>query len=241
MARLDPLLRRELKPPEVDRGDEDAVAAEPGVEMAQVQQAAGEQDARRRPGRGRARLARRRAPAESGAVGADDPAPRDLQRRRRAVARGAQSRREAEERAGDDAKRGSEGERAPVGAEREHDRVVRRGDEGHQRVAHQRRQEHPARNPHRREQRAFREQLPHDAHTRRAEAETHANLALAGAGPREQQVREVRARDQQHDAGGGEQHPQRMPRTPRAALESPASPGIASSLKPLYLATLAAG
>ena len=45
---------------------------------------------------------------------------------------------------------------------------------------------------------------------RGAEAETDGDLAVPRAGAREQQVREVRARDEQDDARRREQHPERM-------------------------------
>ena len=69
---------------------------------------------------------------------------------------------------------------------------------------------------HKREQQAFREQLPDDAPPRGAKRQSDANLALASDAAREQQVRDVRATDQQdqpeseeerreHDQGLGRQ------------------------------------
>ncbi len=50
----------------------------------------------------------------------------------------------------------------------------------------------------------------HQPAARRADSLAHADLALPHAGPRQQQVRQVGAGDQQHQPGGGQQQPQRL-------------------------------
>ena len=54
-----------------------------------------------------------------------------------------------------------------------------------------------------REQHAFGQQLPDDARARRADGDAHRHLAAAGASACEQQVRDVGARDEQHDPHHG--------------------------------------
>ena len=52
---------------------------------------------------------------------------------------------------------------------------------------------------------------PHDASAAGAEHDADRELLLARLGPREQQVRDVRARDEQHRADRQQQHEQRRP------------------------------
>ena len=63
--------------------------------------------------------------------------------------------------------------------------------------------------PNRRDQQALGQQLADDAPARRADRQPHGDLALARGGARQHQVREIRAGDEQHEAGRGEQQPQR--------------------------------
>ena len=60
-----------------------------------------------------------------------------------------------------------------------------------------------------RKQQAFGQHLPDDASSRCANRQPDGDLALADGCPREHQVREIGAGDEQHDAGGREQQPQR--------------------------------
>ena len=62
-----------------------------------------------------------------------------------------------------------------------------------------------------RQHHALGEQLADDAAARAAERGADRDLALAARGAHQQQVRDVRARDQQHEADGAEQHEQRLP------------------------------
>ena len=53
------------------------------------------------------------------------------------------------------------------------------------------------------------EQLPDDAPTSRADGRTHGDFPFTRRCPREQQVRDIRARDEQHEADGAQQQPER--------------------------------
>ena len=66
-----------------------------------------------------------------------------------------------------------------------------------------------------RQQHAFREQLPNEPPPARAQRHAHRDLALAHGGAREQQVGDVRARDEEHRGHGAEHDPER--RTERRA------------------------
>ena len=67
----------------------------------------------------------------------------------------------------------------------------------------------PQRRADRGDQQALRQQLTDDAPARRADREANGDLALARGGARQHQVREVGARDQQHQAGRRQQQPER--------------------------------
>ena len=58
-----------------------------------------------------------------------------------------------------------------------------------------------------RENQAFREQLPDETAPACAERDAHRHFALPDSGPRQQQVRDVGARDQQQQGDGAEEHP----------------------------------
>ncbi len=62
---------------------------------------------------------------------------------------------------------------------------------------------------HRREHDALRQQLADDSATARTDGGTNRELPLADGRANQQQVRDVRARDQQNEAHSGQQHPQR--------------------------------
>ena len=72
------------------------------------------------------------------------------------------------------------------------------------------RDDHAEQRAHQGQQHAFDQQLRHQAAPRGTDGEAHRHFTLARAGPRQQQVREVGARDQQHEAGRAEQHRQRL-------------------------------
>ena len=59
-----------------------------------------------------------------------------------------------------------------------------------------------------REDQALGQQLPHQPPAARAERRADGHLALARRRPRQQQVRDVRARDQQQQPDRAEQHPE---------------------------------
>ena len=62
-----------------------------------------------------------------------------------------------------------------------------------------------------RQQHIFGQQLPHDAAAGRAHRRADRDLAFSRGGPHEQQVRDVRAGDEQHEGDGANQHEQRRP------------------------------
>ena len=61
-----------------------------------------------------------------------------------------------------------------------------------------------------REAQAFGQQLPDQAAAARAERQAHRHLAVPRRGARQQQVAEIRARDEQHEPCGAEQHEERL-------------------------------
>ena len=63
----------------------------------------------------------------------------------------------------------------------------------------------------RRQHQALDQQLTHDAAARRAERQPQRHLALTRGAARQQQIRDVRARNQQHAGDDRHQHPQRPP------------------------------
>ncbi len=69
-------------------------------------------------------------------------------------------------------------------------------------------QQHPKCAASERQQDAFAEQLPDQAHACRAHRRAHRKFARAGGGPRQQQAGHIGARDQQHKTGRAEKHPQ---------------------------------
>jgi hypothetical protein len=95
-------------------------------------------------------------------------------------------------------------------------------DERHQRLAQPAGEHRAAECAERGDQQALREHLAHEPLPRRPDREAYGDLAFARGGPRQHQVREVRARDEQHQAGRAEQDPElglvrrAEPRDPRA-------------------------
>ena len=75
------------------------------------------------------------------------------------------------------------------------------------------------------QQQALGEQLPRDAQARRAERQAQAELLAARGGARQQQVREVRARDQQHQPDDDHDRQQRPTVARRGDPESPFAAG----------------
>ena len=71
------------------------------------------------------------------------------------------------------------------------------------------RKEQPERPAHRAEDHAFREQLSYQPQSAGAKRPTHGHLRLACGRARQQQIRHVRAGDQQHEPDGAEQHQDR--------------------------------
>ena len=70
-----------------------------------------------------------------------------------------------------------------------------------------------------RDHQVFGQQLPHDAAARSADGHAHAELAPAVGRAREQHVRDVGARDEEHERHRGPQHEHRRPRVAEEAFE----------------------
>ena len=83
--------------------------------------------------------------------------------------------------------------------------------------------QHPKPAAERRQQQAFGEQLLHDPAAPRAEREPHRHLAAASGRPRQQQVRDVRAGDDQHEPDRGQEHEQRGAGCPRRPARAAAA------------------
>ena len=81
-----------------------------------------------------------------------------------------------------------------------------------------------------REHDALREQPARDAAAARPERRPHRELLLPALGAHEEQVRDVAARDQQHDADGGQQNPQDLATSPVTSSASGRTFGRSSSL-----------
>ena len=71
------------------------------------------------------------------------------------------------------------------------------------------RQQQAARAAEHREHEVLREELPDEPEPRGAERAAHGQFALAGLGPRQHQVGDIDARDQQHEPDGDAEHHQR--------------------------------
>ena len=82
-------------------------------------------------------------------------------------------------------------------------------DEGDQTARQRHRQRDADRAADERQQHAFRQQLSHQLTACRAERQAHRDLALPHEAARDQQVRDVRARDQQHEPDHRHQHDER--------------------------------
>ena len=84
------------------------------------------------------------------------------------------------------------------------------GHHGHERIGEPVSQRHSQRAAGRGQQHALRQQLAHDAQPAAANCETDRHLALARGGFGEQQVRDVRAGDQQHKGDHAHQDRERL-------------------------------
>ena len=82
-------------------------------------------------------------------------------------------------------------------------------EEAHQHGAQPSRQQKPASAADQGQQEALREQLPDHPAARGAETEADRDLPLTGGGARQEQVGQVRAGDEQHDAGSSQEQQQR--------------------------------
>ena len=116
--------------------------------------------------------------------------------------------REAEQDAGDERDRDRECEHAAV--QLCVHRRRRRHDQRQESTDRPACEDDAAQRAERREQQAFGEELPQEARAGCAERHPNGNFALPRGGAREQQVADVRARDQQHEQDDAEQDAQRL-------------------------------
>jgi hypothetical protein len=89
----------------------------------------------------------------------------------------------------------------------EHDREVH-GIEAKQCSGADHREEESDRSPGERHQHALRQELPDQPGAPRPHRHAHGDLSLPAAGPRQQQIRHVRAGDEEHESNGGEEDQQ---------------------------------
>ena len=131
---------------------------------------------------------------------ADDPASLRLERVVRLHARAAQRRRHAEEQRRRDRRSPAVNPSTRQSSERSRNtRVGGRRQLPHEQPAAPLREEQPEQRADAGQQQALAQQLPRDPQARRAERDAHAELVPARGRAREEQVRDVRARDQQHE------------------------------------------
>ncbi len=96
-----------------------------------------------------------------------------------------------------------------------------RGQEAQQAAHHGHRKQQPDCAARHRQHQAFDQQLPHQLPARRAHRQPHRHLLLPRHRPRNQQVRHVEARDQQHQPDHAHQHRSAPSRNSAAAREYP--------------------
>ena len=114
----------------------------------------------------------------------------------------------------------SEQERHPVDRHLRRQQVALRyeGEQGGEGPLRHQQSEHTAQ---RRHESALDQQLTHDARAAGTDSGAHCHLAPAAGSARQQQVGDIRARDQQHAADGSEQHKQHEPDAGRLPLLQP--------------------
>ncbi len=142
------------------------------------------------------------------ASGGAGPARRLAHHRLQLGVRALNRRRQAEEHAGHDRQGGREREHGRVDVDGLQSRQARRADL-HEGVDAPDRDQQAERAAGRREQHALGQELPHQARAAGAQRAANGNLPLPDRRAREQQVRDVGAGDQQHEADRGEQRQQR--------------------------------
>ena len=100
---------------------------------------------------------------------------------------------------------------APVRRQRQHDRVAGGGDQLHEPLAQDERHQRAGDRAGRGDDDALGQELRQEPAPRGAQRQTQRELALPHGAARQHQRREVRAGDEQHEAGHAEQQPQRRP------------------------------
>ena len=112
---------------------------------------------------------------------------------RQITASGLERRAEAEQHAREDRDGGHERKHAPVWRQVQENSAAARVEEHHQRLAHPAGEQQPAHGAQSGEQHALGQHLTDHPAPRRANRQTHGNLAAAGGGARQHQVREIEA------------------------------------------------
>jgi hypothetical protein len=198
---------RRLRQREAER--ERALRVEAGVDVSQQREAPDQQP---RPGEQHHRerdLADHERRAQADARPAQDAAAALAQRLRRRAPAHLERGQRAEEQAGRERDERRERQHAAVDPDLGQARHALRL-ERQQRVDQAPGEERAERAAYQREQQALGEQLAHDAAAARPERRAQRELALARADAREQQVRDVHARHEQHQPDRAEQHEQRL-------------------------------
>ena len=123
--------------------------------------------------------------------------------------RGAQCRGQPKQQTGSGRDAGGKREHAPVDAKRHVERSIRSAEKRHERTARHVCQPRPQQRARHGQQHAFGHEFGDQSPARGAKRLPHGRVALARAGSRQQEVREVGARDEQHKTCHREQHPER--------------------------------
>ena len=174
------------------------------LQAAHEQQRAHQQHQRERHLRGHQRATQSVALAPRGGT-----APARAHRRRRRDPRGPQRRQQAEQQAGANGHRRRETKHPQIRPHADEDRVICGAQKFHQPTAQDLSQRDAQRRAQHRQQQTLRQQLHDQPSARCADRLAYRHLALAHAGPRQQQIRQVGTRDQQHQPGCREQQRQR--------------------------------
>ena len=223
----------------IEPDEEHAVGAKPRVDVLQVaegaheQARAGDEDQRERDLTGHERR-QHAGPARRAAIVA-------LQNERRTGRARLNRRRETEEQPRGDGERRGECEHVRVRRQVEHDVGRPRRDETHEEPRGPPRDANAERRARARQHPAFDEQLADDAPAAGADGQANRDLATAGRRARDEQTRDVRARDGEHQRGDAHEHHQRLdievaqvapPGRPGLEHESPTRHGLLAGRRP---------
>ena len=189
------------------RQREDVVRIEPRIDFLKVSERAHEQSRRHEQEQRQRHFADHQSPPQAPMRSAGRAVAARFQRLARARAAGLQGRHAAEEQCTGQRHRDREDERQPIDTEVE-DVRLRNNEQLRQRIAQDAQSAEPERQADggagARQQDAFRQHLPDETQPAGAERRAHGELALSRDGAREQQIGDVRAREQQHHADCGQ-------------------------------------